>query len=168
MFPFSQPESEQAAELRLELMAELAEEVGEQRFVRAVRDAIKVSHKRWDCSVARVREMAGLRHVPPPSATATAWEFVTQVFIDHVRTDPAGNYVLEEKWTALDGVPTVKPVPFIPFPIKRAVQGMGGWAALAESWPEFWTSKLRDFRELYHTDSGLCVDRPDSSLERSK
>ena len=101
-FPSNQTESEQAAELRLELFAELVEQVGEQRFVRAVRDTIKVSHRRWDCSVARVREMAGLKWTPPATSVAIAWQLVTRVFLDHCRVDADGNYRLEEKVVNVD------------------------------------------------------------------
>jgi hypothetical protein len=162
-FPTNQAESEQAAELRLELLAELAEQVGEQRFVRAIRDTIKVSHRRWDCSVARVREMAGLRYVPPPSLAAQAWEMVTQVFIDHCRTDANGNYRLEDKIVNVNGAARVFHVPEIPLAIKRAIRSLGGWAAIAEAWPEYIGAKYRDFKELYHEDDSPRVD---SGLER--
>lgn len=115
IFPMQQADSDEAAKLRLELMAELAEQVGEQRFVKAVRDTIKVSHRRWDCSIARIREMAGLKYVPEPSAVALAWRFVTDFYLNHVRPDPrgTGNYVFEEKVVNVDGVAKVTPVPEI-------------------------------------------------------
>jgi hypothetical protein len=158
-FPSNQKMSDEAAKLRLELLAELAEQVGEQRFVRAVRDTIKVSHRRWDCSVARVREMAGLKWTPPPSPAAQAWELVTKVFIDHCRTDGDGNYRLEEKTVNYGGTARVFPVPEISPAIKKAVQCLGGWAALAESWPEYWQAKFKDFREFYQEEeTGLRID----------
>ncbi len=156
VFPMQQAESDEAAKLRLDLMAELAEEVGEQRFVRAVRDTIKVSHRRWDCSIARVREMAGLRWQPPPSATAKAWEFVTQVFIDHCRTDANGNYVLEDKIVNMGGIARVFHVPEIPSAVKRAIQGLGGWAAIAEAWPEYHGQRYKQFQEFFYEDQ--CGD----------
>lgn len=169
MFPMQQAESDDAAKLRLELMAEIAAEVGEQRFVQAVRNAIKISHRRWDVSIARIRETAGLRFVPEPSPAAQAWELITRVFIDHCRVDADGNYRLEEKVTIVDGKARVTPVPEIPPAVKRAIQCLGGWAALAESWPEFWQAKLKDFRELYReADVSPRMDRPASSLERVK
>lgn len=168
-FPVQQKVSDEAAQLRLELMAEIAAEVGEQRFVQAVRNAIKISHRRWDVSIARIREMAGLRFMPEPSPAAQAWELITRVFIDHCRSDADGNYRLEEKVTIVDGKACVTPVPEIPPAAKRAIQCLGGWAALAESWPEFWQAKLKDFRELYHeADVSPRMDRPASSLERVK
>lgn len=169
-FPSQQQESDDATKLRLELLAELAEEIGEQRFVRAVKDAIKVSHRRWDCSVARVREMAGLKWTPPPSNAALAWEFVTQTFLNHCRTDGDGNYRLEIKVVrGEDELAKIIGVPEIPPPVKRAIQGLGGWAALAEAWPEYWSQKLRDFKDLYHEDeSSPYRDRGLAELERVK
>jgi hypothetical protein len=167
MFPVQQAESDEAAKLRLELMAEIADTVGEQRFVQAVRRAIAVSHRRWDVSVARIREMAGLRFVPEPSPAAQAWALVTQVFIDHCRSDADGNYHLEEKVVIVDGKAKITPVPEIPLPTKRAIQSLGGWAALAEAWPEYFTQKWNQFREFYSEDSSPRIDsRPKADLER--
>lgn len=159
MFPTQQAESDEAAKLRLELMAEIAETVGEQRFVQAVRAAIKVSHRRWDVSVARVREMAGLRWTPEPSPAAKAWQFVTDTFLNHVRTNEQGNYVLEEKTVNRDGKAQVTPIPEIPPAISRALRALGGWAAIAEAFPEYHTQKWSQFRDFYYEDeAGLCVD----------
>lgn len=166
-FVSNQKMSDEAAKLRLELLAEVAEEVGEQRFVQAVRKAISVSHKRWDCSVARIRELAGLRFVPEPSPAAQMWDLITQVFIDHCRVNQDGNYRLEEKVTIVDGKARVTPVPDISPAAKRAIQCLGGWAALAESFPEYWAQKWTQFREFYSEDVSPRVDlRPPTELER--
>ena len=161
--------SDEAAQLRLELMAEIAAEVGEQHFVHAVRNAIKISHRRWDVSIARIREMAGLRFVPEPSPAAKAWELVTHVFVNHCRVDADGNYRLETKTVIRDGKAEETPVPAISPAVKRAVQALGGWAALAESFPEYWQQKYGAFKELFHEDDvSPRMDRPASSLERVK
>ena len=154
IFPMQQADSDEAAKLRLELMAELAEQVGEQRFVKAVRDTIKVSHRRWDCSIARIREMAGLKYVPEPSAVALAWRFVTDFYLNHVRPDPrgTGNYVFEEKVVNVDGVAKVTPVPEIPPAISRALRSIGGWAAIAEGYPEYHAQRYKQFQEFYSDD----------------
>ena len=168
MFPTQQQESDEAAKLRLELMAEIADAVGEVRFVKAVRDAIKVSHRRWDCSVARIREMAGLKWTPPISASAEAWQLVTRVFIDHCRTDGDGNYRLEEKVVNVNGRAQVTPVPEIPMALKMAIQCLGGWAALAESHPEYWGQKANQFKEFYcENAASLRIDSKGSELERA-
>jgi hypothetical protein len=166
-FPTQQKISDEAAKLRLELLAEVAEEVGEQRFVQAVRNAIKVSHRRWDVSVARIREFAGLRFSPEPSPAAKAWTLLIQVFLDHCRTDPDGNYRLEPKSKIVDGKEHVTPVPEISPAIRRALQSLGGWAAIAESWPEYIGAKFNQFKELYSEDSSPRIDsRPSTDLER--
>jgi hypothetical protein len=165
IFPVQNPESDFALRLRLKLMAQIVDEIGQDRFMEAVEKAISVSFGRYAVSPARIRECAGLRWTPPPSPAAQAWALVTQVFIDHCRTDENGNYRLEEKIVNVNGVARVFAVPELSPAIKRAIQGLGGWAGLAEAWPEYWSGKLRDFRELYHEDEpGPRMD----SLQRVK
>jgi len=147
MFPTNQPESDAAARLRIELLAEIVALVGPDRYQRAVRDAIAVSRSRWDCSVARIREMAGLRYEPPQSRVAAAWDFTCQTFLNHARLDPEGRYRLEEKVVLRDGVAEVTPIPDVPLAVWRAVQAMGGWSALAD--PSNWSFRFKDFKELY-------------------
>jgi hypothetical protein len=166
IFPVANNESDYSVKIRLELMAEVIAEVGQEAFLAAVKRAISISQRRYDVTVARIRECAGLRYVPPPSPTALAWEFVTQTFLNHVRTDGDGNYRLEDKVVVVGGVASVTGVPKIPFPIKRAISALGGWAAIAEAWPEYIGQKYAQFKELYHEDSGLRVDRPAGELER--
>ncbi len=170
IFPVQGIESEFSLKLRLKLMAQICEEVGRDRFMEAVEKAISVSFGRYAVNPARIRECAGLRWTPPPSAAATAWDLVTRVFIDHCRTDSNGNYHLEEKVTLVDGKAKVTPVPEIPLAVKRAIQCLGGWAALAEAWPEFFTQKFNIFKELYSEDApSLRIDsRPGSDLARVK
>ena len=150
-FPTNQPESLAATALRLELLTEVVATVGPERFLRAVKDAIAVSRNRWDCSVARIREMAGIRHEPPQSRVAAAWEFATQTFINHCRLDPEGRYRLEEKVVLHNSVAEVTPVPLIPPAILRAIQALGGWSALADT--SNWSYRFKDFRELFHEDA---------------
>jgi hypothetical protein len=140
-------------------MAQIAEEIGTDRFMEAVEKALSVSFGRYAVSPAKIRECAGLRYAPPPTAAAIAWAFVTQVFIDHCRRDAEGRYHLEEKVINVDGRAHVTPVPEIPAAIKKAIQSLGGWAALAEAYPNFWSAKWNQFREFYTEDEpGLCVD----------
>jgi len=164
-FPTNQPESDAAARLRIELLAEVVAAVGSERFLRAVRDAIAVSRSRWDCSVARIREMAGLRYEPPQSRVAVAWDFATQTFLNHARLDPEGRYRLEEKVVLRDGVAEVTPIPLVPPAVLRAVQALGGWSALADT--SNWSFRYKDFRELYRDDSNPRMDRTGSDLERA-
>ena len=164
-FPTNQPESDAAARLRIELLAEVVAAVGSERFLRAVRDAIAVSRSRWDCSVAKIREMAGLRYEPPQSRVAAAWDFATQTFLNHARLDPEGRYRLEEKVVLRDGVAEVTPIPLVPPAVLRAVQALGGWSALADT--SNWSFRYKDFRELYRDDSNPRMDRTGSDLERA-
>jgi len=164
-FPTNQPESDAAARLRIELLAEVVDAVGYEHFLRAVRDAIAVSRSRWDCSVARIREMAGLRYEPPQSRVAAAWDFATQTFLNHARLDPEGRYRLEEKVVLRDGVAEVTPIPLVPQAVLRAVQALGGWSALADT--SNWSFRYKDFRELYRDDSNPHIDRTGSDLERA-
>jgi hypothetical protein len=164
-FPTNQPESDAAARLRIELLAEVVAAVGSERFLRAVRDAIAVSRSRWDCSVAKIREMAGLRYEPPQSRVAAAWDFATQTFLNHARLDPEGRYRLEEKVVLRDGVAEVTPIPLVPPAVLRAVQALGGWSALADT--SNWSYRFKDFRELYTENPNPHIDRPGSDLERA-
>ena len=159
MFPSQHAESDAAVKLRVELLAEVVAAVGPDRFLRAVKDAISVSKSRWDCSVAKIRECAGLRYEPPQSRTAAMWDLVTQVFLNHVRMDPEGRYRLEEKIVLRDGVAEVTPVPDIPTAVMKAVQALGGWGGLAEAHPSFWGQRYKQFQDLYHEEStSLRVD----------
>ena len=149
VLPSQATESDLALRMRLKLMAKVIDEVGQERFHRAVEKAISISHSRYHVTVARIRECAGLQYVPPRPPAAVAWEFVVQVFLDHVRTDGNGNYHLEPKYQSVDGKVTVTDPPEVPPAILRAVRSMGGWAAIAEAWPEFISQKFRDFKDLY-------------------
>ena len=171
LLPSNQPESDAATKLRLELLGEIVAAVGPERFIRAVKDAIKVSRSRWDCSIARVRECAGMRYEPPQSRVAAAWDLVTSLFLNHCRMDAEGRYRLEEKVVLVDGVAEVTLVPDVPPTVLRAVQALGGWGGLAEAHPTYWAAKFNQFKEFFHEDtegsSSLCVDsRPASSLEK--
>jgi hypothetical protein len=165
MFPTNQPESDAAARLRIELLAEVVAIVGSERFLRAVKDAIAVSRSRWDCSVSRIREMAGLRYEPPQSRVAAAWNFATQTFLNHARLDPEGRYRLEEKVVLRDGVAEVTPIPEVPQAVWRAVQALGGWSALADT--SNWSYRFKDFKELYRDDFSPRIDQPGTDLERA-
>jgi hypothetical protein len=149
VLPAQQQESDLALKMRLKLLGQLVEEVGEARFMQAIEKAISISHARWQVTVARIRECAGLCYTPPRSPAAVAWEFLIQVFLDHVRIDGKGNYVLEEKVRNVDDKAVVTPVPVVPAASLRALRSLGGWAAIAEAWPTYITAKWRDFRDFY-------------------
>lgn len=151
--PTQQRESDLALKLRLKLLAEVVREVGPDRFMAAVEKTIAVSPNRFHCTVARIREMAGLMYQPPRQPAAVAWEQLVQVFVDHVRTDANGNYRPEERVRIVDGETIVTPAPALPEATQRALRSLGGWAAIAEAWPEYIGQKYRDFCSLYEPDS---------------
>ncbi len=159
MWPTQNTESEFSLKLRLKLMAQIAEEIGSERFMEAVEKAISVSFGRYAVSPAKIRECAGLRWTPPLSASAQAWALVTRVFIDHCRCDQDGNYRLEEKVVLVDGKAQVTSVPEIPLAVKKAIQCLGGWAALAEAHPEYWGQKANQFKEFF------CEDEPSPRVD---
>lgn len=138
--------------MRLKLLGQLVDEIGETRYMRAIEKAISISHNRWQVTVARIRECAGLYYVPPRQPAAVAWAHIIQVFIDHVRTDGNGNYVLEEKVRNVDGKAVVTPVPAVPAASLRAIRSLGGWAAIAEAWPEYTAQRFREFKDLYEPE----------------
>jgi hypothetical protein len=153
MFPITNHnESDASLKLRAELFGRIVEEVGEERFIEALKQAISVSQRRYDVTVARVREFAGLKYIQPISATAEAWRFVTQIFLDHVRMDGNGNYMLEPKVINHAGHCHLIAPPKIPKAVKNAVVAIGGWAALADSYPNYWAVRYKEFKEIYKED----------------
>lgn len=153
MFPTQQPESDAAAKLRLELMGEIVEAVGPDAFVSAVRKAISISKSRWDCSVARVRECAGLSNAPPLAPAIKAWNLVTEVVRHHVRPGSEGGYVLEPYVYRREGEVHTLSVPTIPEPVLTAVRCLGGWGSLWSTDPAYWPQRMRDFCAVYDDSS---------------
>ena len=133
-------------------------EVGEAQFIAAVKFALKISRNRYDCTVARIRECAGLPWTPPLSPAAAAWAFATKVFTEHARTNAEGQYVLEPRYVKRDDKTFVTPPPAIPAPVKRAIDALGGWGALADR--SVWGYRYKDFRDLYAEDNLRVDSRP--------
>lgn len=156
LFPVATPESDMAAKLRLELMTEIAAEVGPENFLRAVRKAISLSRSRYDCTIRRIRECAGLS-VEPESPAAAAWSLVTRVFDDHCRLGWDGNYHLEKKVVLVNDRAKVMEVPEVSEAAMRAIRGLGGWGALADR--SAWSYRYRDFKELYTSEAGPRPER---------
>lgn len=170
MFPVANTESDYSVKLRLKLMAQIVDEIGQDRFMLALEKAISISQRRYDVSIQRIRECAGLRYVAPPTAVALAWEFVMKVWVEHCRTDENGNYRLENKYlktTSPNGDSfSAIPPPEIPPAIKRALRSLGGWAAIAEAWPEYIGQKYNQFKEFYREDDLSPRMDPGSALEK--
>jgi hypothetical protein len=154
IFPARETESDLAVRLRIEMLTDIVVEVGAERFLAAVKKAITISNNRFDCTIKKIREAAGLRYAPDPSPAHKAWQLVVEVVQKHVRRGPEGSFRLEPYY-AIDGqyedpaAASIYPVPLIPEPTLRAVRCIGGWGALAVCPPEFWHQKLKDFVSVY-------------------
>ena len=160
IFPAREPESDLAAALRLELLTDIVNLVGPERYLEAVKKAITMSSSRYDCTVRKIRFCAGLKESKPVDPAVSAWKLVTDIVRKHVRLGPEGQYRLEPYY-AIDGksddprTASVYPVPEIPEAVQEAVRGLGGWRALANTLPEFWHAKMKDFCALYSEDDAL-------------
>lgn len=150
--PNQKEDSDLAVRTKIKLLAEVVEAVGPERFLRAVEQAIAVSPNRFQVSVARIREMAGLFYTPPRHPAVIAWETVIQVFLDHVRPNGDGNYQLENKVRIVDGIAVVTQPPAVPAASMKALRSIGGWAALAEAWPEWTAQTFKNFREFFQPE----------------
>ena len=145
-------ESDLAVKLRLEMMTDIAMEVGAERFMAAVKQAITLSRHRYDCSIARIRECAGLHQGSVMSPAMKAWADVTEIVEKHVRRSPEGGWRLEDHYEQRGGVWWTTPVPTISPAMLRAVKMIGGWAALAQTDPAYWNQRMRDFCAAYQED----------------
>lgn len=156
MFPIQGhlQESDVAARLRVDLMAEILIVVGEEKFMEGVRRAISLSKSRYDCSIRKIRDCCGLSD--PLNAAAKAWTLVVFVFEHHCRIDHNGNYRLEDAIINRGGLIQRMPAPEIPPAAMAAVRALGGWAALDDR--SLWGIKYRDFCSLY-TDPDLPVEK---------
>ena len=149
-------ESDLAVRLRIEMLTDIVLEVGAERYLAAVKKAITISHNRYDVTIKKIRECAGLRFVPEPAPAYKAWQFVTEVRDRHVRRAPEGHWRLEPWYRVQEGSLTVVAVdpPPIPAPVQRAVQALGGWGALAMCPKEYWYQRLKDFVNVYDESGG--------------
>jgi len=158
MFPVNQQESDAAAKLRVELLAEVVDAVGPEAFLAAVKKAISISKGRYDCTVSRIRDCAGLQHVPDPSPAMKAWATVTEIVQRHVREAPEGGIRLEPYVYRRGDEVLEVPVPAIPEPMARALRSLGGWKALMDTEPAYWSQRMRDFCGAYQEESSLKRD----------
>lgn len=149
IFPVRETESDLAVRLRIELLTDIVVEVGPERFLSAVKDAIKLSDSRYHCTIRRIRQCAGLREMKYVDPAYKAWQFVTDVVQKHIRRGPEGNYRFEPH-VRLEGDKAIsEPIPVISDAIQKAVRAMGGWQALANTPPEFWAQRMKDFVAMY-------------------
>jgi|SRR5579863_4578642 len=159
VFPTAQNnDSDVAVKLRLELLADIVREIGPEHFMAAIKQAVSISANRYECSIKRVRECAGLKTTPEPNPAMRAWLLVIDVVHRHVRPGPDGGYRLESSVIFQGGEYITIPVPTIPEPVSRAVRAIGGWGALVETEPAYIAQRMRDFCAVY-SEGSLSIDR---------
>ena len=146
IFPIKDQESTLAVRLRIEMLTDIVNEVGPEKFLAAIKKAITMSSHRYDCSIRKIRECAGLKEKNP---AIEAWKFVTEVMQKHLRPAPEGHYHLEPWVRNEDGKFVTDPVPVIPESVKDAVRAIGGWQALALTSPEYLHQRMKDFINLF-------------------
>ena len=138
--------------LRLEMLTDIVNEVGAERFLAAVKKAIAMTNNRYDCTIRKIRTCAGPRDVQPTAPAYKAWQTVTEIVQKHVRRAPEGHWRLETCYVCCDAETSVTPVPVIPEPILRAVRCIGGWGAIATCPAEFWHQRMKDFVSVYEEE----------------
>jgi hypothetical protein len=142
--------SDFAAKLMLDKLTEVAAEIGRDRFHETVMKVIEMCDRRP--TVARFRMLAGLnsRLDVQQEATAKAWELLSHIVARHLGQDAHGNYGLKTWLEKAEGGYFIEhSVPEISVATRRAAAAMGGWAALAESYPTYWNQKYQMFKDLY-------------------
>lgn len=144
--------SDEAAQLTITMMVDVAVEIGQERFHAAILKAIETCERRP--TVATIRRIAGVngRLEAQQEATASAWELVTKIVTRHIGRDAEGNVRLQGHLIRDGEVFREEPVPEIPEGVRRAVIAMGGWSSLADSHPTFWGARWSHWKELYVGD----------------
>jgi len=157
-------ESDEAFAARIGFLEEVVDEVGPEAFIQAVRQAIRTKKYRSEVSIACIRECAGLSLAAAQHPAVSAWEIVTDIVRYHVERVGEGGYRLVDregidfKSSTPDKVVTFKKaLPEIPENIQAAVDLMGGWGALADSYPQWWGQRWQMFREFYRPKANACT-----------
>ena len=149
----SKMESDAALKVRIGFLKEIVAEVGNERFIAAIKQCVRTCMFRNEVTIARIRQEAGLSVAPAPSPAVEAWELVTRIVTHHLGRDVEGNAVLQANIKLDRGLAVltaaITSVPNIPDAVARAVASMGGWSALAESYPAWWGQRLQQFEKLY-------------------
>lgn len=151
--------SDQATNLYLNRLEEVASAVGVERFHEVVLHIIDTCDRRP--TVATFRRLAGLngRLDPQQERLVEAWDLVSKVLTRHIGRDHNGNVVLRSWLQSVGNEHREIPVPEIPAGVKDAVRMMGGWNALVESWPTYAGQKYSQFRELYRGEPVTALVR---------
>lgn len=140
--------SDSAASYLLDRLVEMALEIGEERFHGVILKAIETCERRP--VLATFRRLAGL-NPKLDEHVILAWELVTRIVGRHIGRDGEGNVILRPWLVRLHAQAdrfTELPIPYIPEGVSRAVASMGGWSALAESFPVYWGLRFNSFKEV--------------------
>lgn len=141
--------SKEADALALDMLEAMAQEIGVGAFHAMILKAIETCERRP--TIATLRRIAGLndRLDAQQMALAEAWASVTRVVTKHVGRDGEGHAILQPRIYRDGDVFREEPVPNIPTEVLQAVRSMGGWGALADSYPAFWGMRFANFKEFF-------------------
>ncbi len=146
--------SDAATKIMLNGLEQISLQVGESKFHEVILKAIETCERRP--TLATLRKLAGLnaRLSPQDEALARAWETVTVCVTRFLQYDGEGNVSLKSRVAQRDGHYFEEEPPLVPDGVLRAVRSMGGWKALVESYPTFWSHKFTGFKEVYVPSEG--------------
>lgn len=132
----------------LDALVQVAQDIGRERFHDAIVRAIETCERRP--TLATIRRIAGVnpRLDSNAEALAAAWQVVTVVVTRHIGRDGEGQAFLQPWLQKGDEVWYETPVPHIPEGVRLAVASLGGWGALADSWPQWAGQRFATFKEI--------------------
>lgn len=145
-------QSDAAAKLTLDMMTQIAVEVGQEKFHLALLQIVNTYERRPANIVATMRKVLGLnpRLDAEAQSVAEAWELVTGVVSRHVKFDVEGNAYLSNHVSRVDGKTySSTECPDIPPSILHAVACMGGWKALHADRELWWGQRFQTFKTLW-------------------
>lgn len=144
--------SKQADALALDMLEVIAKDIGTTRFHEMILKAIETCERRP--TIAALRRLAGLndRLDSNANALAAAWGLVTDVVCKHIGRDGNGTAFLQSRVYRDGNLFREEPIPEIKDSVRRAVHAMGGWAVLADSYPQWWGQRYQQFKELWAGD----------------
>lgn len=145
--------------MALDMLEVIAKDIGTTRFHEMILKAIETCERRP--TIAVLRRLAGLNERLDSNAIALAksWELVTLIVTRHIGRDGEGNAVIQPRLYCDSGVWREHPIPEIPEGIWRAVRSLGGWGALADSYPAYWGVRWAQFKELYCGESSTSISK---------
>lgn len=146
--------SDAATKIMLDELEAVASQIGEAAFHGVILKAIETCERRP--TLATLRNLAGLnrRLSPKDEALAKAWEILSVCVTRFMAYDGEGNVSLKARVSQRDGHYFEEEPPHVPDGVMRAVRSLGGWKALVESYPTWWTQRFQSFKEVYSPGEG--------------